>query len=109
MQGALASSIGETILQQGESFFLYDFTQCQQAFLKAYRAIPNFRGDSAFYTWMYRIATNEAITFLNQKAKKNNFIVSTIYADSSWVRPGYKGMLSVVLAIFSAMGKAPIP
>ena len=32
----------------------------QEAFLKAYRALPNFRGDSAFYTWMYRIAINTA-------------------------------------------------
>ncbi len=32
----------------------------QEAFLKAYRAIPKFRGDSAFYTWMYRIAINTA-------------------------------------------------
>lgn len=32
----------------------------QDAFLKAYRAIPSFRGDSAFYTWMYRIAINTA-------------------------------------------------
>jgi len=32
----------------------------QEAFLKAYRAIPSFRGDSAFYTWMYRIAINTA-------------------------------------------------
>ena len=32
----------------------------QEAFLKAYRALPNFRGDSAFYTWLYRIAVNTA-------------------------------------------------
>jgi RNA polymerase sigma-70 factor (ECF subfamily) len=32
----------------------------QEAFLKAYRAVPSFRGDSAFYTWMYRIAINTA-------------------------------------------------
>jgi len=32
----------------------------QEAFIKAYRALPNFRGDSAFYTWMYRIAINTA-------------------------------------------------
>ncbi|NIN34644.1 MAG: RNA polymerase sigma factor RpoE [Gammaproteobacteria bacterium] len=32
----------------------------QDAFIKAYRALPNFRGDSAFYTWMYRIAVNTA-------------------------------------------------
>lgn len=32
----------------------------QETFLKAYRALPNFRGDSAFYTWLYRIAINTA-------------------------------------------------
>ncbi|GAA5142338.1 RNA polymerase sigma factor RpoE [Thalassotalea piscium] len=32
----------------------------QEAFIKAYRALPNFRGDSAFYTWLYRIAVNSA-------------------------------------------------
>lgn len=32
----------------------------QDAFIKAYRALPNFRGESAFYTWMYRIAINTA-------------------------------------------------
>ena len=30
----------------------------QEAFIKAYRALPNFRGESAFYTWLYRIAVN---------------------------------------------------
>ncbi len=32
----------------------------QESFIKAYRALPNFRGESAFYTWLYRIATNAA-------------------------------------------------
>ena len=36
----------------------------QEAFIKAYRALPNFRGDSAFYTWLYRIAANAAKTHL---------------------------------------------
>ncbi len=36
----------------------------QEAFLKAYRALPNFRGDSAFYTWLYRIAINTAKNYL---------------------------------------------
>jgi RNA polymerase sigma-70 factor (ECF subfamily) len=33
---------------------------CQEAFIKAYRALSSFRGDSAFYTWLYRIAINTA-------------------------------------------------
>ncbi|MEM6640767.1 MAG: RNA polymerase sigma factor RpoE [Pseudomonadota bacterium] len=36
----------------------------QEAFLKAYRALPRFRGDSAFYTWLYRIAINTAKNYL---------------------------------------------
>ncbi len=36
----------------------------QEAFLKAYRALPKFRGDSAFYTWIYRIAINTAKNYL---------------------------------------------
>lgn len=37
---------------------------CQESFIKAYRAIGNFRGDSAFYTWLYRIAANTAKNYL---------------------------------------------
>ena len=41
----------------------------QEAFIKAYRALPNFRGDSAFYTWLYRIAVNSSLkTILYLKA-----------------------------------------
>ncbi len=36
----------------------------QEAFLKAYRALPSFRGDSAFYTWLYRIAINTAKNYV---------------------------------------------
>lgn len=36
----------------------------QEAFIKAYRALPNFRGDSSFYTWIYRIAANTAKNWL---------------------------------------------
>ena len=42
----------------------------QEAFLKAYRALPKFRGDSAFYTWMYRIAVNTAKNHLAQQARR---------------------------------------
>src|SRR5215212_3318345 len=36
----------------------------QEAFIKAYRALPTFRGDSAFYTWLYRIGINTAKNYL---------------------------------------------
>ncbi|APU69662.1 MAG: RNA polymerase sigma factor [Bacteroidota bacterium] len=42
----------------------------QNTFLKVYRNIKKFKGDSKLYSWMYRIATNEAITFLNHKARR---------------------------------------
>ena len=42
----------------------------QEAFMKAYRAIPRFRGDSAFYTWMYRIAVNTAKNHLAAQARR---------------------------------------
>jgi RNA polymerase sigma-70 factor (ECF subfamily) len=42
----------------------------QEAFLKAYRALPGFRGDSAFYTWMYRIAVNTAKNFLAAQVRR---------------------------------------
>lgn len=45
----------------------------QDAFLKAYRALPNFRGDSAFYTWLYRIAVNTAKNYLAVQANKRPF------------------------------------
>ena len=44
----------------------------QNTFIKVYKNIHKFEGNSKLYTWMYRIATNEAITFLNKKAKKKN-------------------------------------
>jgi RNA polymerase sigma-70 factor (ECF subfamily) len=44
----------------------------QNTFIKVFRSIDKFKGDSKLYTWLYRIATNEAITFLNKKAKKAN-------------------------------------
>ncbi len=42
----------------------------QETFIKAYRALPNFRGDSAFYTWLYRIAINTAKNFLQLNGRQ---------------------------------------
>lgn len=42
----------------------------QEVFIKAWTALEKFRGDSQLYTWLYRIATNESINFLNKKRKR---------------------------------------
>ncbi|PWF24169.1 RNA polymerase sigma factor RpoE [Corticimicrobacter populi] len=42
----------------------------QEAFIKAYRALPQFRGDSAFYTWLYRIAINTARNWLSSAGRR---------------------------------------
>jgi len=43
----------------------------QNTYIKIWKGLVNFKEESALFTWMYRIATNEAITFLNQKTKRN--------------------------------------
>lgn len=42
----------------------------QNTFIKVFRNIDSFKGDSKLYSWMYRIATNESLTFLKQKSRK---------------------------------------
>lgn len=42
----------------------------QEAFIKAYKALPNFRGESAFYTWLYRIAINTAKNYLVSRSRR---------------------------------------
>jgi RNA polymerase sigma-70 factor (ECF subfamily) len=43
----------------------------QNTFVKVFQHLKNFKGESKLFSWMYRIATNEAITFINKKAKRN--------------------------------------
>jgi RNA polymerase sigma-70 factor (ECF subfamily) len=50
----------------------------QEAFVKAYRALPNFRGESAFYTWLYRIAINTAKNYLVSQGRR---VPTTTEAD----------------------------
>lgn len=53
----------------------------QETFIKVYRALPNFRGESAFYTWLYRIAVNTAknhLTVQSRKITKSDYDVSDI-------------------------------
>ena len=63
----------------------------QEAFIKAYRALPNFRGDSAFYTWLYRIAINTAKNHLVAQSRKspvNSIDVQDAedYGASEWLK-----------------------
>ena len=44
----------------------------QNTFIKVYKNIKSFKGDSKLYTWLYRIATNEALTFLKRKSRRNS-------------------------------------
>ena len=46
----------------------------QNTFIKIFRYINNFKGDSKLYSWMYRIATNESITFINKKANNDDVL-----------------------------------
>lgn len=50
----------------------------QDVFIKVWKNLNNFRQDSQLYTWLYRIATNESITFLNKKKAKNNISIDEV-------------------------------
>ena len=64
-QGRIAALVSRYVSDAGE---LEDVTQ--EAFIKAYRALGKFRGDSAFYTWLYRIAANAAKNHLVAKGRR---------------------------------------
>ncbi len=89
----------------------------QEAFIKAYRALPNFRGESAFYTWLYRIAINTAKNHLVSMARKspvNSIDVQDAedYGASEWLKeyasPEREALASELEAtIHQAMGDLP--
>lgn len=62
----------------------------QNTFVKVFQYLKSFKGDSKLFSWMYRIATNESITFINQKAKRSGLtsealqrkLVENLKADS---------------------------
>ena len=89
----------------------------QEAFIKAYRALGNFRGDSAFYTWLYRIAINTAKNYLVSRARRySDYEVDVQDAEQVENAPQLKGMDTpdnvlmneqIVEAIKSAIEKLP--
>jgi RNA polymerase sigma-70 factor (ECF subfamily) len=65
----------------------------QEAFIKAYRALGDFRGDSAFYTWLYRIAINTAKNYLVSRARRSsNYQVDIDDAEALENAPQLQGM-----------------
>lgn len=62
----------------------------QNTFVKVFQHLKKFKGESKLFSWMYRIATNEAVTFINKKAKQNGTtsefiqakIIENLQADS---------------------------
>ncbi|MEM0518860.1 MULTISPECIES: RNA polymerase sigma factor [Aequorivita] len=54
----------------------------QNTFIKIFRNINSFKGESKLHTWMYRIAANESISFINKKAKRNNVSIEKVKNDA---------------------------
>ncbi|NLA23890.1 MAG: sigma-70 family RNA polymerase sigma factor [Bacteroidales bacterium] len=62
----------------------------QETFVKAYLALDTFRGDSQIFTWLYRIASNEALNFLKKKKRKHalnilsyeNVLINSLHSDT---------------------------
>ena len=55
----------------------------QNTFIKVYRSIGNFKGNSSLYTWLYRIATNEALSLIRSRKSRNHRQVSLVEAGQS--------------------------
>lgn len=89
----------------------------QEAFIKAYRALGNFRGDSAFYTWLYRIAINTAKNYLVSRSRRySDYEVDVQDAEQVENAPQLKGMETpdsilmneqIIEAIKAAIEKLP--
>ncbi|MGR9105721.1 MAG: RNA polymerase sigma factor RpoE [Gammaproteobacteria bacterium] len=66
-QHKLVQLVGRYVKDSGEALDI-----AQEAFIKAYRALPRFRGESAFYTWLYRIAINTAKNHLVARGRRSS-------------------------------------
>ncbi|WP_092015022.1 RNA polymerase sigma factor RpoE [Marinobacter daqiaonensis] len=76
-QSRVASIISRYVYDNQE---VLDLTQ--ETFVKAYRAVERFRGDSAFYTWLYRIAVNTAKNYLESRGRRPQGAVDVADAES---------------------------
>jgi RNA polymerase sigma factor (sigma-70 family) len=60
----------------------------QNVFIKVWKSLDGFRQDSQLYTWLYRIATNESITFINQKKKRFFIPIGDVEGELSYQLEG---------------------
>jgi len=83
----------------------------QETFIKAYRALKTFKGDSSFYTWVYRIAVNKTINFLKQRKNRLHMSLNDVdfnaENDPALVAPHTKpgliaGIPSIKRTLFAA-------
>jgi RNA polymerase sigma-70 factor, ECF subfamily len=85
-QRKLARLLGRLIKDPAE---VEDVTQ--EAFIKAYRALPSFRGDSAFYTWLYRIGINTAKNYLVSMGRRAQTTLGGSDKDGEGFEDSYQG------------------
>ncbi len=79
----------------------------QNSFIKIWNGIDSFRGESSLFTWLYRIATNESITFLNQRKRKmmssltdeNEYLIENLESDTYFDGDEWQMLLQKAIAI----------
>lgn len=81
----------------------------QEVFIKVWKNLAKFRSDSKLYTWIYRIATNESITFLNKKKQHNHTPLDEVSAElsESLVESPYFNGDKIQLKLQQALLKLP--
>ncbi|GGC74958.1 DNA-directed RNA polymerase sigma-70 factor [Pedobacter quisquiliarum] len=81
----------------------------QDVFVKVWKNLGNFRSDSQLYTWIYRIATNESITFLNKQKRQNNTPLDEVSSEvvESMVEPSYFNGTEIQLKLQRAIQTLP--
>ena len=66
----------------------------QETFIRAYRAIGSFRGQSVFFTWLYRIAVNKTLNFLKQRSRRSQMSLNDLDTESWEQDPALAGLIT---------------